>query len=131
LGLSAFKDNYIIYDMTHAQEADGYLQVLWAKQNSTIEKIDEGNATDDSSKVIPTDDDTIDYLVEEIMSIIRFDPDEEDKIRIGIIAGAVISACVVVTIIACICKKRRDGKNSRAFSDFFADDSGQLKHRIQ
>ena len=113
--------------MTHAQEADGYLQILWAKQNSTIEKIDEGNATDDSSKVIPTDDtsggddDNHD----------RFDPDEEDKIRIGIIAGAVISACVVVTIIACICKKRRDGKNSRAFSDFFADDSGQLKHRIQ
>ena len=101
--------------MTHVK--DDYIQMLWSK-SKLIEVIDEGNSSQDQSKVIPTDDsgDDDDHN--------RWNPTDEEKIRIGIIAGAVISACVVVTIVACICKKRRDSKNSRAFSDFFADDSG-------
>jgi len=108
--------------MTKA-ESDTQLKVWWSRQNQTDDQIyiDGGNSTDDSSKIIPTgdpdDDDDHD----------RLNPEDEQKIRVGIIVGAIISACIVVTIVACICKKRRDSKNSRAFSSFFADD-GVLKH---
>ena len=127
LGMPFYRGNYVIFDMTPYDRNEGFNQMVWAKQNQTDdERILPANTTDDSSIIIPldptNDDDDDDHS--------RFNPTEEDKIRFGIIAGAIFSACVVVTIVACICKKRRDKKNSRAFSDFFADE-GTLKHRIQ